>query len=966
MQRQRIVFDKQWSFHLGDDRRASRPDYDDAEWRRVDVPHDWSIEGEYSADNSVQRWGAYLPGGVGWYRKGFEWAEPLPGRQLYLEFDGIYMNSDVWINGHHVGNRPYGYVGFYYDITPFVVQGTNVVAVRVDCSKAPSSRWYTGAGIYRHVWLHVADEVLVAPWGTYVTTPEVSAAEAVISVATEITNNSERERAVTIEWQALDAAGVEEGGRRELVRMAARSRCTVEQSFPIASPKLWSPDFPQLYTLTSVIMEDGQLLDETKVVFGIRYTEFNAETGFSLNGVPMKLQGVCLHHDAGPVGAAVPDKLLEKRLKLLKEMGCNAIRASHNPMAAEFYDLCDSLGILVMDEAFDGWDTAKVEYDYHIYFNEWWQRDLSAMVLRDRNHPSVILWSLGNEVRKINAETTRELVEFVHRLDPTRPVTCGVNMVGPAPDAIRSLLDVAGYNDGGGACFIYEADHRVHPTRVMVATEAPHTAQTRGFYKTQTWWRDKDQPRIEIPNLTEEEIFFDGPLHYHSSYDNSGVRASARHSWGFVKKYPYLIGEFRWSGFDYLGETGKFPARSNNAGVIDLANFPKDHYYFYQSQFTSKPMIHLLPHWTHPGMEGVVIPVWVYTNCQEAELFLNGCSLGRQIMGEQMVLSWDVPYEAGALKAIGYNGDRSEAEKQFETAGPPATVRLSKDVAELQANGEDISQVTFEIVDSAGRFVPYGNNRIHLIASGPVQFLGSENGDIVDVTPAKSESRHAFFGLGMGLYRSTFEEGNIEVLGAGIIGERLFRDTTAVSVSVDRISLRGPLSVKRYDIFYTTDGTEPDRSSSPYAQPLTLCESRTVRAALYDGEQLVVLLETEFVQGEKEKFVDLTHTNKPYNPDERFPGPYADELSGMWECGGARFLFMDNGELYRFEGAIGQKLAGYWWYNFPADPLETPNYAGTGQIRWNDGRLQSMALATQEGRRLHVSSDGNTEYWVRR
>jgi beta-galactosidase len=364
-------------------------------------------------------------------------------------------------------------------------------------------------------------------------------------------------------------------------------------------------------------------------------------------------------------------------------------------------------------------------------------------------------------------------------------------------------------------------------------------------------------------------------------------------------------------------------------------------------------------------MEGVVIPVWVYTNCHEAELFLNSRSLGRQIMGEQMVLSWDVPYEAGALKAVGYNGERPEVEKQFETAGPPAAVRLSADVAELQVNGEDICQVTFEIIDYEARCVPYGNNRIHLLASGPVQFLGTENGDIVDVSPAKSESRHAFFGLGMGLYRSTCEDGNIEVLGAGIIGERLFRETTVVSVSVDRVSLRGPLSDKRYEIFYTTDGTEPNRSSNPYAQPLTLSESRTVRAALYDGEQLVVLLETEFVHGEKEKFVDQTHTNKAYNLDERFPGPYADEVYGMWEGGGARFLFMENGEIYRFEGAIGQKLAGYWWYNFPADPLETPDYAGTGQIRWHDGRLQKIALETQEGRRLLVSSDTETELWVR-
>lgn len=966
LKRQRFSFDSEWSFRLGDYPEAVELHYDDSAWDQINVPHDWSIEGEYKQEHATERRGGYLPGGIGWYRKMFNWNETWQSKKLYLEFEGIYMNSDVWINGHHLGHRPYGYIGFEYDISPYVVPGPNLVAVRVDCSQCPSSRWYSGSGIYRHTWLTVLEEVHVKHWGTYVTTPDVSERQSAVSVETQVANESGLERVITIISRVVSTGNKATGEEKSAIRLQAGSVESIHQSLNVLEPAFWSPDFPNLYKLRTEIWEDGQLLDDYETSFGIRYFRFTAEEGFTLNGSPMKFQGVCLHHDAGPVGAAVPDKLLEKRLRMLKEMGCNAIRTSHNPMAPVFYDLCDSLGILVMDEAFDGWDTAKIPYDYSLNFDEWWDRDLEDMILRDRNHPSVILWSIGNEVRKMNPATTQKLVDFVHRIDPARPVTCGINQVGKLPDANRSLLDVAGYNDGGGACFVYEADHLNHPERVMIATEAPHTKQTRGFYRTRTWWRDKNQPRIEIDDLTEEEIFFDGALQYNSSYDNSGVRASSRHSWEFVKKYPYLTGEFRWTGYDYLGESTGWPARCGNSGVIDLANFPKDHFYFYQSQFTSKPMIHMLPHWTHPGMEGVVIPVWVYTNCEEAELFLNGRSLGRKKMNEEMYLSWDVPYEQGSIKAVGYIAGQAEAEKLTETAGTPHTIRLTADVTELLPNGEDICQVSFEIVDSSGRFVPYGDNTVHLVASGPVVFLGMENGDSLDLTPAKASYRKAFYGLGMGLFQSTLEKGDIEVLAAGIIGDRVFEVSSIVSVSVIRTPLRGSLPHRHYDIYYTLDGTTPSRSSKLYEEAFVIKQSLTVRAAVYDGSKLIVELETGFVKGRREKVIDLTHGNKEYLLNDRFPGPFAAPLIGVWTDDVRNYVFAENGELYRFLGTDSKLLVGYWWYDFPPDSSETTDDAGTGEIRWNGGNVQSIRLETQGEIRLILSSDKDPVYLVRK
>ncbi|WP_168120823.1 glycoside hydrolase family 2 TIM barrel-domain containing protein [Paenibacillus sp. HB172176] len=960
--RKRMNIDIDWKFRLGDPAGAEAAQYDDNGWRSVSLPHDWSIEGDYEEGNPTGPRGAFLPAGIGWYRKTFEWSGDPAARRVFLSFDGVYMNSDVWINGKHLSLRPNGYIGFELDVTDAIMQGSNTVAVRVDNSLAPSGRWYTGCGIYRHVWLIETWDVHVEHWGTCITTPEASHDRAIVHIRTRIRNASSQPRNIQLHSSIHDDNGECSGETFVPHAIAPYESIELEQKLPLASPKLWSPDTPHVYGLHTVVTENGRELDDYATSFGVRFFSFDSDQGFALNGVPCLIRGVCQHHDGGPVGAAVPDKLLEKRLRLLKEMGCNAIRTGHHPMAPEFYHLCDRIGLMVMNEAFDGWAAAKAEYDYGLYFEKWWRRDLTDMMRRDRNHPCVIFWSLGNEVLDMEPDMTRAMVEFAHRLDDTRPVTCGVQQTGDVPDANRSELDIAGYNDGGGACFGYERDHANHPRRVMVATEAPHTFQTRGFYRTRTWWRDKNKPRIEIENLTEEELFSDGALAYNSSYDNSGVRTSARHSWGFVLKYPYLIGEFRWTGFDYLGESFGWPARSANFGIIDLANFPKDHYYFYQSRFTTKPMIHMLPHWTHPGLEGKAIPVWVYTNCEEAELRLNGRSLGRKRMGADMYLSWDVPYEPGTLSAIGYSGGVRLAEAAAATAGTPAMLRLEADGDELLADGADVRQVSVEVVDERGTMVPHAGHEIAYAIVGPARCLGTENGDPLDLTPSKSMNRKAFYGKCMALFQSTPEAGPVEVIVGGVLGELYFAASTTVSIVIERLPLRGECPRLAFEIRYTTDGSQPTSASALYEGPFEITASTLVKAiAMENGlenDSVALEMQSAFTRGEPPKVEDLTHGNEPFHPQDGFPGPFAREVCGRWTDGGQIFQFNPEGKLLRSIGTEPPMEIGAWWYDYPADPFESPDDSGTGEVLLEEGVLAALALDSQKAERLTIRLPG--------
>ncbi len=774
--RNRVAFDFDWRFQLGDPSGAEASDFEDADWRKLDVPHDWSIEGEYREDHPAGIGGGYLPTGIGWYRKHWEWQETWAGRQVLLQFDGVYMNSDVWVNGKHVGKRPYGYISFVYDITEHLQPGKNVIAVRVDHSLAPSGRWYTGSGIYRHVWLTTVDPIHVPTWGTFVRAKNVSREGATLDVSTEVKNLSGQQEEVELETSLVDAEGKTVASTSSKVMLEAGELRTAEQSLSVKQPRLWSPDAPNLYRVVSRLKVGGATRDVYETSVGIRSLEFTVDRGFLINGKPLELQGMCMHHDAGPVGSAVPDDVLRRRLLLLKKMGVNTVRTSHNPFAPEFYAMADEIGLMVMDEPFDGWEKEKAKYDYGLYFEDWWQRDLTDFVRRDRNHPSVIIWSIGNEVQDWEPSDQRRLVDFIHALDPTRPVTQGRGYSG-------MQTDLVGFNGHGEFRGEIEAFHKKHPLLPIIGTEVTHTLQTRGVYRTQTWYRTRDNPapwertppgpakkwakikdRVNlVPDLTEEEVFPGVSPKYQSSYDNSFVRMNAREEIRMAKKLPYLLGTFRWTAFDYLGESFDWPARTANFGILDLAGFPKDHYYLYQSHWSAEPMVHLLPHWTHPGKEGVTIPVVVYTNQPNAELFLNGQSLGEKTLGDAMQLVWKVPYAAGKLEAVALDQGKVTARKSVRTAQQATALRAAADRTEVRANRRDVIHIEINVVDARGELVPEAAAPVTFKIRGPGRLIGVENGDILDMAPHKVDHRKAFRGKCLALVQVLDSTGEITV-----------------------------------------------------------------------------------------------------------------------------------------------------------------------------------------------------------
>lgn len=764
-----IDFD--WSFHLGDKEGAEAISFNDESWRRLDLPHDWSVEGEFDLDNPTGWRGGYLPAGIGWYRKHFNWDSQWEGKKVSIRFDGVYMNSEVWINGHYLGKRPYGYITFDYDLTPYLKKGENTLAVRVDNEKVPSGRWYTGSGIYRHVWLTVTEPVHVAKDGTFITTPSVKSSEAKANIEIDIENETDQPIPVTLKADIF-------GPDQQLVSSVSSSKTLspgssiITQKTEIQSPKLWSTQTPNLYkAVHSIKDENGQLLDQYSTPFGIRDIEINAEDGFVLNGQKIKLKGVCNHHDAGPVGAAVPEDVLLRRLKLLKKMGCNAVRTAHNPQSPEFYDFCDQLGLLVVDEAFDGWGTKKAKYDYGLYFDKWWKRDLTSFVKRDRNHPSVVIWSIGNEVRGATEEMQKKLVDQVKRFDKTRPVTQGRGYWG-------KHIDIAGFNGHGEEKGVLERYHSKNPDKPVMGTEITHTLQTRGVYQTKTSYRRRDFPApweigkswssiedkvFKIPDLTEEEVFKNVPKEYQSSYDNAIVRIGVRDQFKRTQQYDWLIGTFRWTGFDYLGEATIRPARTANFGIIDLAGFPKDHYYLYQSLWAQEPMVHLLPHWTHPGKEGIEIPVVAYTNCDTVELFYNGESLGEKPMTNEYQIVWNVAYRPGNLKAIARKDGNSVAEQTVKTAEKPHAVKLYPDKTKVAANRRDVIHLEVQIQDSNGTMVPDAANLVEFDVNGPGEVIGVENGDILDFSSMKAEQRKAFKGKCLVMIQTTDQSGTISI-----------------------------------------------------------------------------------------------------------------------------------------------------------------------------------------------------------
>ena len=508
--RERLLFDHDWGFLLGDPTGAESPSYDAASWRTLDVPHDWSIEGKIDAKNPMGGGGGFFPAGVGWYRRTFRVPAAWSAKRVSVEFEGIYMNATVYINGHELGTHPYGYTSFRHDLTPRLNSGgANVLAVRVDQSKHRNSRWYAGSGIYRHVWLNITDPVHVAPWGVFVTTPEVSSARAKVSVKTLITNDSGKKSDVELRTVVYDRSGAAVGRSNSSAAVDPQASVEVSQAVAVEKPALWAPESPNLYRAVTRVIEDGKAVDEVSTPFGVRLIEWSVEKGFLLNGKPVKMTGGCVHHDNGPLGSAAFDRAEERRVQILKESGFNAIRTAHNPPSPAFLDACDRMGMLVMDEAFDCWSRGKNQFDYSVAFKDWWQRDIDAMVLRDRNHPSVAMWSIGNEIPErgepLGAQEAKMLADYLRSLDRTRPITSALNLVRnwTDTDGFYSALDIAGYNYNLDN---HVADHKRAPSRIMACTES--------FAK--------------------------------DTFDY----------WAMVNDFPYIVGDFVWTALDYLGEAG--------------------------------------------------------------------------------------------------------------------------------------------------------------------------------------------------------------------------------------------------------------------------------------------------------------------------------------------------------------------------------------------------------------------------
>jgi len=765
-QRQTQSFDHGWRFHLGDVPGAKEVPFDDTTWRTLDLPHDWSIEGEFSEQNPAGVAGGALPGGVGWYRKTFTVPAADSGKVVFVEFDGVYRNSEVWINGQYLGKRPYGYSSFQYELTPHLHYGAarNVIAVRVDNSQQPNSRWYSGSGIYRHVRLVTSDPMHVAQWGTYITTPVVSVDSSHVTIRTSLRNERQVEQPIVLSTVVYDSAGREVAAASTMGRIPGDSVAELVQDLTISRPVLWSVDRPYLYRAVSRVRCGNRLCDTYTTPFGVRSFVFRADSGFFLNGRHVKIRGVCLHHDLGALGASVNTRAIERQLQIMRAMGVNALRTSHNPPAPELLDLTDRMGFVVMDEAFDMWKKEKTPYDYHLDWDAWHVRDLSDMVLRDRNHASVFIWSIGNEVMEQwnNGDSTaapiaRELAGIVRALDPTRPVTQAANNGSPQNPVFHAgALDLLGHNYHHEVWADFPAQY---PGAKFIITEAMSALNSRGVYEQPShsvavYYTPYEKNRGPQPPKN-------GRL---SSYDNSRAFWGSLHeeSLRLFERYPFLSGIFVWQGIDYLGEPTPYewPARSSYFGVADLAGFPKDPFYLYQSVWTEQPMLHLLPHWN--WTPGDSIDVWAYTNAEEVELFLNGTSLGTRRKPELVShVMWRVAYVPGMLRGVARKGGRVWAIAAVQTAGTPARIALAPDRASIRADGEDLSFVTVTIEDRAGVQAPTAEPLIRFRISGPARIVGVDNGDQISHTSFQANQVRLFNGKALVIIRSTGRPGTV-------------------------------------------------------------------------------------------------------------------------------------------------------------------------------------------------------------
>ena len=772
--RERQNFDKDWRFVLADSAQMSEVDYNDSFWRRLDVPHDWAIEGDFYAGNPSGAGGGALPGGIGWYRKHFMLGDcerlqvgerrsgmtPMKETRFFIEFDGVYMNATVYVNGQKIGIRPYGYSSFEYDITPYVHEGRNVVAVRVDNSDQPNSRWYSGCGIYRHVWLTKTAAVHVKHWGVHADARVVKG-----------------KGRLDIEV-ALDGQGTVEN---TLIapdgKVVGRSK-GLKSSITVGRPMLWSCENPSVYKVRTQVTVGGKVVDEVETLTGFRDFKFDAKTGFWLNGKNFKLNGVCEHHDFGCLGAALYEDALHRKLTKLKAMGVNSIRSSHNPPAPELLNMCDTMGLIVMDESFDMWRRKKTQNDYARFFDEWHERDLTDLVLRDRNHPSVLMWSIGNEVLEqwssaeadtltleqanlilnaghdastlakegelsVQSLLTQHLAEIVKRYDTSRPITAGCNEPSPNNHLFKSgAIDLIGFNYHHQ--WVKDVPQNF-PGKPFIFSESVSALQTRGFYM---------MPSDSIYRAPKQWwLPYTDPTYMCSAYDNMHASWSSTHeeTWDVVKHNAFVGGQYIWTGFDYIGEPTPygFPARSSYFGIIDLAGFPKDTYYMYQSEWTAKPVLHLFPHWN--WLLGQTIDLWCYyNNADEVELYINGKSQGvrRKITQREPSLlcteyhvGWRVQFEPGEVKAVSRKGGKTVCEQTIKTAGVPDHIRLTTDY-----QGKEMTFVAVEVVDRDGNLCPWAEDQISFSIDGDAEIIGTDNGCQTSMQSFKAPQRKAFFG----------------------------------------------------------------------------------------------------------------------------------------------------------------------------------------------------------------------------
>ena len=762
------LFDNNWRFHKGGALGAEEPSFNDSGWRVIDLPHDWSIEdlpgtdSPFNADAISQVNGGFTTGGTGWYRKTFTIPKELTDKQFIIMFEGVYMNADVWLNGEFLGNHPYGYTSFWFDISGKIrFDKENVLAVKVK-NEGENSRWYSGSGIYRHVWLNIVSPVHFEPWGICITTPQVSQEEAIINIKTSLVNKTTKVSTITIVTKVFNSSGEQKAEIKTVKTIEPGATPEIAGELTLNKPSLWSPDSPVLYKAISEIYDSESLVDKVETTFGIRSISFDSSRGFLLNGKPVKLKGGCVHHDNGILGSKAYDRAEERRVELLKSNGFNAIRSSHNPPSPAFLDACDRLGMFVIDESFDMWKEGKNPYDYHLYFNDWWKKDIESMILRDRNHPSVILWSIGNEIPNSQApevvETAKILAGYIRLLDTTRPVTSAVNDLRPVKDPYFAVLDVAGYNYASGGDHnqknLYEMDHDRLPQRIIVGTESY-------------------------------------PL-------------EAFGSWMDVVDHPYVIGDFVWTAFDYIGEASIgwrgyfqkqdfFPWNLAYCGDLDICGWKRAQSYYRDALWNEnkisvwvtppQPSFALNPErqswskwhwndvvddWNWKGNEGKIMNVNIYSSCKEVELFLNGKSLGKKTTDRstKYIAEWQVAYEPGTLKAIGYDGKKQVNTAELHTAGAPSLIRLTADRNKIRSDGKDLSYITVELTDNEGIRNPKADNTVSFEIEGPGSIAGVGNANPVSLESFQLPRRKAWHEKCMVIVKSDTNAGKIHLKAA--------------------------------------------------------------------------------------------------------------------------------------------------------------------------------------------------------